>query len=80
MTFIDPVLLNTPQITDFVDRAKRFKVIDQAELHFYDYSVTVNLLSHKETVNRTILKVQSDCSESEGLFWLWHKHVARSYP
>ena len=68
MMFIDSVLLNTPQLTDFVDRAGRFKVLDQAELDFHFYNVTVNLLSQKETVNRTILKVQSGCDPSEGHF------------
>jgi len=51
--FIGPVLLNTPQLTDFVDRAERFKVLDQAALDFHNCIVTVNLLSQKETVKRT---------------------------
>jgi len=66
--FIDSVLLNTPQLTDFVDRAERFKVLDQAELDFHYYNVTVYLLSQKETVNRTFLKIQSGCDPSEGHF------------
>jgi len=68
MTFIDSVLLNTPQLTDFVTRAERFKVLDQAELHFYDDKVIVKLLSQKETLNPTILKVRSGCDPSEGHF------------
>jgi len=68
MLLIGPVLLNTPQLTDFVDRAEPFKVLDQAELHFHDYDVTVKLLSQKETVDRTILNVHSGLPRSEGSF------------
>jgi len=68
MTFIGPVLLNTPQLTDFVDRAERFKVLDQAALDLHNCMVTVNLLSQKETVKRTIIRVECDCSPLEGSF------------
>jgi len=68
MTFIDSVLLNTPQLTDFVDRAERFKVLDQAALHFCNDEVTVELLSQKETVKPTILEVQNICDSSEEHF------------
>jgi len=68
MMFIGPVLLNTPQLTDFVDRAERFKVLDQAALDFDHCNVTINLLSQKETVKRTILKVRCDCGPTEGRF------------
>ena len=66
MVFIDSVPLNTPQLTDFVHRVEQFKVLDQAELHFCDYKVTVKLLSQKEAINRTILKVQGDGGPLEG--------------
>ena len=66
MVFTDSVVLNTPQLTDFFHRAERFKILDQAELHFYDYDVAVKLLSQKETVNRTFLKVQGDGGPLEG--------------
>jgi hypothetical protein len=68
MIFIDPVHSNTPQLKDFVDRAERFKVLDQAELHFYNDTVTVNLLSQKQSVNRTLLEVKNGCDPSEGQF------------
>ena len=66
ITFIDSVLLNTPRLTNFVDRVELFKVLDQAELTFYEDRVIVKLLSQKETVNRTILEVQSSCDPSKG--------------
>ena len=66
--FISPILLNTPQLTNFVDRAERFKVLDQAALNFNHCNVTINLLSQNETVKRTILKVRCDCGPLEGRF------------
>ena len=68
MMFTDSVLLNTPQLTDFVDRAERFKVLDQAALNFHNRTVMVNLLSQEETVKRTIIRVQCNCGPSEGSF------------
>ena len=65
---------DTPQLTDLVDRAERFEVLDQAELYFdsdtleKSDNITVKLLSQKETANRTILQVQTDFDPSRGRF------------
>jgi hypothetical protein len=72
--FGDRPLLKTPQLIDLVDRAERFKVLDQAELYFdsdtleKSDNITVKLLSQKETDNRTILQVQTDFDPSGGHF------------
>jgi hypothetical protein len=74
MSYGELVHLNTPQLTDFVGRAERFNVLNQAELHFDSDTlhkidnITVKLLSQKETDNRTILQVQTDFYPSRGRF------------
>jgi hypothetical protein len=85
MFYGEPVNLNTPQLTDFVDRAERFEVLNQAELHFNSDAlhksdnIAVKLLSQKESANLTILKLQSDFDPSGGRF-LAPEQARSSFP
>jgi hypothetical protein len=59
--------LNVLQLTEFIDRVERFKVLDRAEVFFENRTVVVTLSSQKETlaVDCPFLSVRSFCGPSE---------------
>ncbi len=67
MVFLNQIYFDILQLTEFIDRVEKFKVLDRAEAHFYDEVVNVILSSQKETVDRPILAVHNRCGPSD-----WH--------
>ena len=86
MFYGEPVHLDTPQLTDFIGRAERFKVLDQAGLHFdsdaFENSdnITVKLSLRKRPTIAQFSNYKATSTHQEGAFWPWHKPVAHSHP
>jgi len=64
MVFLNCIYFDVLQLTEFIDRVDRFKVLDQAEVFFYDKLVRVTLSSQKGSVDRTTLMVVNECRPS----------------
>jgi hypothetical protein len=65
--FLNHVYFDVLELTGFIDRVEKFKVLDRAELLFYDVYGKLTLSSQKETVDETILSAQIECEPSN-----WH--------
>ena len=65
MVFLNHISFHIIQLTEFIDRIDRFKVLDRAEILFYDKLIHVTLSSRKESVDRTTLMVVNECRPSE---------------
>jgi len=61
MVFLNQSNFRILQLTEFIGRIEKFKVLDRAKAHFYDEVVNVTLSSQKETVDRPILAVHNRC-------------------
>jgi hypothetical protein len=59
MVFLNHVYFDILKLTEFIDRAERFKVLDRAEILFHGRLITVTLSSQKEAGDRTILSVKN---------------------
>jgi hypothetical protein len=70
MVFFNQTDFNVLQLTEFIDRVERFKVLDRAEVFFENRMVVVTLSSQKETlaVDCPFLAVRSACGPSEWQF------------
>jgi len=70
MVFFNQTDFNVLQLTEFIDRVERFKVLDRVEVFFENRMVVVTLSSQKEmlAVDCPFLEVRSVCGPSEWQF------------
>jgi hypothetical protein len=68
MVFLNHVYFDVLQLTEFIDRVDRFKVLDQAEVFFHNKIIRVTLSSQKGSVDRTKLMVVNECRPSDFRF------------
>jgi len=68
MVFLNHIYFDVLQLTEFIDRIDRFKVLDQAEVFFYNKLIRVTLSSQKGSVDRTTLMVVNECRPSDFRF------------
>ena len=65
ITFLNQLLYEIPRLSQFVARANKFKVFDQAHVLFQHRYVQVGLSSQAGTVDHGIIKLRISCQESD---------------
>jgi hypothetical protein len=65
--FLNHVYFHVLELTGFIDRIEKFRVLDRAEVLLYDVYGKLTLSPQKKSVDETILSAQIECEPSN-----WH--------